>query len=370
MKKNLIDYLSEIPNPRTGNHQLHNLLDILVIAITATICGADTWTEMEEFADAREEWFARILELPNGIPSHDTMNRVFSLLRPEKLEQQLLLWTQEVHHLTAGRLVAIDGKTVRRTQDKSKGQRALHLVQAWSCENQMVLGQRKVSSKTNEITVIPELLEMLMVKGCVVTIDAMGCQREIAEKIISQEADYVLAVKGNQNRLYEDIQLFFESPLNDRGMSYKTVEKDHGRREIRRYWLTSEIDFLETKGDWMGLKGIGMVESERHDGEKVTKERRYYITSLPSDVKTFAQAVRRHWSIENEHHWVLDMAFREDEQRTRMGYSAENAALLRRFCLLLLKQEKTLKRGIKTKRLKASWSDQYLLKILSLAFKS
>ena len=367
-----IERFSVLPDPRTGNRKEHKLVDIIAIAIIATLCGEDTWVDIEEFALAREEWFRQFLELPKGIPSHDTFGRVFSLLSSDAFEQAFLSWTQEVYRLTEGTILAIDGKTVRRSHDKTNGRKALHLVSVWASENGMVLAQRKVDEKSNEITAIPKLLDELLVKGCTVTIDAMGCQKEIVEKIREQQADYVIAVKGNQKTLHDDIRTFFQdardNAFRDIPHTYaKTVEKGHGRVEIRRYWLSPASSALLPDHGWRDVNGVGMVESERHLDGKVTVEQRYYITSFSDHAGEFARAVRAHWGIENGLHWVLDMTFREDEHRIRKNHAAENAAILRRLALNLLKQEQTLKKSIRLKRKHCSWNNDYLFQVLSLA---
>jgi len=305
---------SQLPDPRTGNRKEHPLFDTIVIAILAFISGADHWTEVELFGREKEEWLRTFLELPHGIPSHDTFARVFALLCPEAFESAFLTWVREIHELAQGSIVAIDGKTVRRSHDKAKGNKAIHMVSAWSSEHGVVLGSRKVDDKSNEIKAIPELLALLLLKGCTVTIDAMGCQKEIAAQIRKQEADYVIAVKGNQPSLHEDISLFFADVKTSRFKDtphtyYKTVEKGHGRIDIRRYWLSPASEALRPGQEWTDLNGVGMVESERHIGKTMTIERRYYITSHREQVAVFARAVREHWSIENGQHWVLDVAF-------------------------------------------------------------
>lgn len=360
---------SSLPDPRTGNRKGHNLFDTVVIAILAFISGADHWTEVEMFGEEKEEWLRTFLELPFGIPSHDTFGRVFSLLSPEAFEQAFLTWVQDIYELTQGTIVAIDGKTVRRSHDKANNRKAIHMVSAWSSQHGVVLASRKVDEKTNEIKAIPELVDSLLLKGCTVTIDAMGCQKEIVQHIRKQEADYVIAIKGNQQALNDDVKLFFrdvKTPLfKDTDHDYyKTVEKGHGRIEIRRHWLSPASEALRPGHDWQDLCSVGMVESERHVNGTVSIERRYYMTSLESQVVPFAQAVREHWGIENSQHWVLDIAFREDEQRIRIDNAAENAAILRRMALNLLKQEKTIKLGIKSKRKLCGWNNEYLLKVL------
>lgn len=366
----IVEHFKNIEDPRIDRGKLHNLMDIIAIAICAVICGADTWEDIELFGEAKHEWLKQFLELPNGIPSHDTFGRVFSIISPVEFQRSFLNWIKAISESIEREVVAIDGKTSRRSYDRGKGKGAIHMVSAWATANRVVLGQVKTEDKSNEITAIPELLDILALKGCIVTIDAMGCQKTISAGIIEKEADYVLALKGNQGTLHEDIKLFFEDAKETgfkgiRHDFHETIDGDHGRIETRRYYTISDIEWLEGKADWKGLKSIGMVESEREIGEKVTKEIRYYISSLPGNAKQFGDAVRRHWGIENSLHWVLDVAFREDECRIRKGYAAENFAVLRHIALNLVRQEKSIKRGVKGKRLKAGWDNDYLGKILS-----
>lgn len=367
----VFEAFSVLPDPRTGNRRVHMLFDTIVIAMLAFICGADHWTEVELFAEEREEWLRTFLPLPDGIPSHDTFGRIFSLLSPEAFEQAFQTWVNDICTLTQGGVVALDGKTVRHSYDKLHDLKPIHLVTAWSSENGLVLAQRKVNEKSNEITAIPELLKTLRLKGCTVTIDAMGCQKEIVHQIREQEADYVIALKGNQPSLQEDVELFFadvKTPLfSDVPYSYfKTVDKGHGRVEVRRHWLCPASAALRPGHEWRDLLSVGMVEAERHMNGTMSLERRYYVSSLdPNLAATFAQTVRQHWGIENGQHWVLDMAFREDEQRIRLENAAENAAILRRMALNLLKQEKTVKLGVASKRKKCGWNPDYLLTVLA-----
>jgi predicted transposase YbfD/YdcC len=348
------------------------LLDIVVLALCGVVCGADSWVEIAEFGRAKLEWFQQFLHLPNGIPSHDTFGRVFARLDPEQLQECLLAWAAALREASGGKLVALDGKALRRSHDEASGKSALHLVSAWATENHLILGQQKVSGHSNEITALPELLGMLALEGCTVTIDAMGTQKEIAGRVKERGAEYVLALKGNQRRLYEEVQESFtlaeregfQGTAHDR---HETVNGGHGRIERRRYWTIwdpEHIAYLDPGGEWAGLRSIGMVEAERRVGEKVSVERRYYLSSLAGQAQEFAAAVRGHWGIENGLHWVLDVAFREDECRVRMGNAPENLALLRRIALTLLHQERTAKVGVKAKRLKAAWSEDYLLTVL------
>lgn len=375
MTNEWIDHFSIVLDPRTGNRKEHKLVDIIVLAVTATICGADGWVEIERFGHLRQEWFARFLELPHGIPSHDTFGRVFSLLSPQAFERAFGSWTQQMHQLSQGTIVAIDGKTSRRSHDRLHEQNPLHLVSAWASENGVVLAQRSIDDKSNEITAIPKLLDDLMLKGCIVTIDAMGCQKDIVDRIREQEADYVIGLKGNQPQLQDDVRVFFDdarqTQFRDIPHEYsKTVEKGHGRLEIRRYWLCPAATSIPQDHAWRDLNGIGMVEAERHVRDQVTTERRYYMCSFDTNVHEFARAVRGHWGIENGLHWVLDMAFREDQLRIRLNHAAENAAVLRHIALNLLKQETSAKCGVAAKRKMCGWDNDYLVKVLSLAVKN
>ncbi|MBI3652861.1 MAG: ISAs1 family transposase [Acidobacteria bacterium] len=366
----LLDCFATVTDPRIERTKRHQLIDILVIAICATICGADSWEDLELFGNAKREWFHSFLELENGIPSHDTFRRVFARLDTRQFQQAFLQWVGSVAQLTKAEVIAIDGKQLRRSHDRPAGKGAIHMVSAWAQENRLVLGQVKVDDKSNEITAIPELLAMLEIAGCIVTLDAMGCQTQIAEQIIEKETDYVLAVKKNQPYLYEDLEQYFDWALKDRFKEtsftkHQTVDGEHGRIEVRRYYASDDIAWLRNKEGWRGLQSIAMVESERTmSGKETTVERRYYISSLAADAKEIGRTIRGPWSIENSLLWVLDIAFREDESRIRKGNGAENMATLRHLALNLLKQEKSLKAGIKSKRLKAGWDETYLLKVL------
>ena len=367
----LSEHFSTLSDPREADLVEHKLLDIITIAVCGVICGADSWVEVEVFGKARQNWLQGFLELPNGIPSHDTFGRVFSRLSAPQLQRCFASWIEGVFTVTAGQVIAVDGKTLRRSYDRRSGKAAIHMVSAWAQANRLVLGQVKTEAKSNEITAIPELLKLLEVKGCIVTIDAMGCQRAIAAQIIERGGDYVLALKGNQGGLYDDVQQFFDYAHARQFASlahryHETLDADHGRVEIRRYWTVDELGWLADKAKWKGLNLIGMVEAERHVGEQVSVERRYYIASIGNEAVRFAHAVRGHWGIENQLHWSLDVAFNEDACRVRQGEAAENFAVLRHIALSLLRQEKTAKVGIKAKRLKAALNPNYLNKVLNV----
>jgi predicted transposase YbfD/YdcC len=367
----ITEHFSELEDPRRYNRR-HLLHDIIVIAICAAICGADDWVAVADFGRAKQSWFEEFLELPHGIPSHDTFGDVFKLLDPEQFRRFFIQWVQAVNETTGGQVVPIDGKKLRRSHDKTLGKNAIHMVSAWASENHVVLGQIKVDDKSNEITAIPQLLDLLEISGCIVTIDAMGCQKEIARKIVKEkDADYVLALKGNQGGLFEDVKSLFERArkIGFANCKYhRTEEKGHGRLEVRECWTLSDPEYLasiRSLADWSDLQTIIMVKSERLVNDKRSEESRYYIASLSGDAEQASRAVRGHWGIENKVHWVLDIAFREDECRIRKGNGAQNFAVLRHIALNLLKQEKTAKCGIKNKRLKAGWDESYLLRVLS-----
>jgi predicted transposase YbfD/YdcC len=364
----LLEHFASVPDPRIERHRWHKLSDILVIAVCAVLCGAESYPAIEDFGHEREEWLRQFLELPAGIPSHDTFNRVLRVLDPAEFQSCFLRWMQAVAEVTAGEVVAIDGKALRRSFQKGTAKRAIHMVSAWATENGVVLGQRKVETKSNEITAIPALLDLLAVKGCIVTIDAMGCQRAIAQESVEQEADYVLALKGNQPTLEQAVRRFFLSgPTAEAHRTasdfVEQTEQGHGRVETRGAWISADLDTELQAAAWPGLRSIGMIEATRTVAGKTSLDHRFYLTSLPPDAEQFAQAVRQHWGIENQLHWSLDVTFREDQSRLRMGHGAENFAVLRHIALNLLRQEPSAK-SLPRKRLACALTPAYLLKVL------
>ena len=361
-------HFSELTEPRRGR-VIYPLVNIVAIAVCAVIAGADDFVSIAAWARHKRDWLARFLDLDSGIPSHDRFNAVLAAIRPAEFEKCLLNWITALHEITAGQVVAIDGKTLRRSFDKGTGKSAIQMVGAWATANHVSLGQVVTDAKSNEITAIPRLLEMLEISGALVTIDAMGCQTEIAGAIVAGGADYVLAVKGNQPTLHAAIEEFFLEHVEDgfakvAAGEHESSEKGHGRKETRTYLICDAPEALVDRGRWAGLKRIGVAIGEGTRGGKPCGDVRYYITSRDLDAKGFAAAVRGHWSIENSCHWSLDVTFGEDQSRLRRGHADANFGALRRTALSLLKNNKSEKIGLKGKRLIAATSDAYLEQVL------
>lgn len=368
----LLYHFADLDDPRTDHTKRHGLLDIIALTVCAVVSGADAWTEVETYGLQKQPWLETFLALPNGIPSHDTLGRVFAALDPAAFQRCFVSWMRAVVDATRGRLVAIDGKALRHSFDTAKGKSALHLVRAWASANHLLLGQCAVDEKSNEITAIPELLKLLDLQGALVTIDAMGCQKKITADIIAAGGDYVLAVKENQPTLCADVEGVFLDGLEDDFAGhdyryYRTVDEGHGRKEVRHYHLLAVPAALaDAHADFVGLKTIGMVFSERQVGEGPAEgETRFYISSLGLQARVFAGAVRGHWRIENQLHWVLDVAFQEDASRVRKGHAPENLGLVRRIALSLLKRAPSKKKvGVACKRKQAGWNDDFLVQVL------
>lgn len=372
----IVECFDDLPDPRIERTRRHNLLDILVIGLCSMLTGGEGFTDMEVFGRAKLEWLKTFLELPNGIPSHDTFSRVFSALDPQHFLDCFVRWVQGLCTALAGDVVAIDGKALRRALNE--GASIPYIVSAWASDHGVVLGQVKVDDKSNEITAIPELLRALHLHGCIVTIDAMGAQKEIAAQLCDQHADYVLALKDNHPTAHEEIEEFFADAVGPCALEpaptvtpgtmdfFQTVEKGHGRIETRRYWQSTDIQWFQDKPLWKNLHSIGMVESLRCLKGKSSIERRYFFSSLPLDAKTFAHAVRQHWGIENPLHWSLDVTFREDQSRARTQYAAQNLATLRRIALNLVKKNPRPKVSQRQKRILAALDTHFLQQLLGL----
>lgn len=363
---NLISIFGSIEDPRSHINQLHNLVDILLVGIISVICGAETWKQMIEFASSKEEFLRKFLELPNGIPSEDTINRVFSSIDSSQFETCFIDWVNSISNLLKGQVIAIDGKTIRGA--KSKGKKSpVHMVSAWANQNNLVLGQVRVNEKSNEITAIPELIDKLFIEGNIITIDAMGTQTDIADKIIENKADYILAVKENQPQLLEGIKDEFRF---SRDIEIDTdVDFGHGRIETRTCSIVSDFQFIEDNNKWNKLQQIIKIESIRefkNSDKQPEKATRYYIASLVDTAANYQKNIRSHWGVENKLHWTLDVAFSEDASRKRKNNAAQNYSILLKIALNLLRNEKTEKQGIAGKRLKAGWNEDYLLKVLNI----
>jgi predicted transposase YbfD/YdcC len=361
----------DIHDPRVEGRCEYRLIEIITIAICAVIAGANAWTEVETFGKSKEAWLKQFLKLENGIPSHDTFGDVFRAINGEEFQRSFMRWIERVFTVTKGQVIAFDGKTERGSQDRTIGKDAIHMVSAWANANGITLGQRKVDDKSNEITAIPELLELLNVAGCIVTIDAMGCQKKIAQKIRDQKADYVLSLKDNQGQLLQDVQDWFAyaDQVHFQEMLYdyhETVNKGHGRIEIRRCWTVADpvaFEYIRHYEGWADLQTIVRVQRERRLADTVEMETAYYISSLPPIARQILSATRRHWAVENNLHWVLDVIFREDDSRIRKANSPQNMAVLRHIALNILKQD-TSKGSLRQKRYRATLDDTFLLKVL------
>lgn len=366
------DHFGDLPDPRRDQGKRHQLLDIISIAICALICGANNWVEVEQYGQSKEDWFQRFLALPHGIPSHDTFGDVLSRLDPDAFRAAFMSWTAGIAERMETEVIAVDGKIVRGSKDGLLGRQAIDMVSAWASKAGLVLAQVKTDDWSNEITAIPTLLDLLVLNGCIVTIDAIGCQTDIAAKILARGGDYVLRVKANQGQLYEDLvdsfagcdEVHFQDVPHD---YHQTVNKGHGRIEIRRCWTLQDQryrDYLRTGKTWPQLRTLVRVQRERRIGDQLDQQTAFYISSGSGTAAQHLDAIRRHWHIENCLHWVLDVAFREDHCRVRKDYGAENFTVLRHLALTLLKREPSVKVGIKAKRLKAGWDNRYLLRIL------
>jgi len=364
----LITHFSPLPDHRIERNKCHALIDIIVLAICAVASGSDGWEAIEDFGKDKLEWLRQYIPLANGVPSHDCIAYVLCRLSPQKFRDCFMNWTQAVTEYTGGEIIAVDGKTAKGSRDRKNQRNPLHMVSAWACENRLVLGQEATDAKSNEITAIPKLLELLALKGCIVTLDAMGCQRVIAEQIIDQGGDYVLGLKGNQGNLHEAVEDFFTTASAHHfiGVAHdftEEVDKDHGRLEVRRYWITDDLRTLPDPQNWQGLRSIGMVERECRQGDTQTFERRYFINSIAAEAKTFAQAVRGHWGVENRLHWRLDVIFGEDTNRIRRGNGPAIMTTLRHLCLNLFDRESS-SLSLAKKRRKAAWNDEYRAKVI------
>ena len=364
----IIENFATLKDPRLERHKLHSLTDIIVLAICAICSGSNGWEAIEDFGKEKEDWLRQYIPLKNGIPSHDCIAYTLRKVSPPGFRECFMRWVNVVKKNTEGEIVAVDGKTARGSRDRKNNRKPLHMVSAWACSNRLVLGQEATDEKSNEITAIPKLLAILELKGCIVTIDAMGCQKLIASQIIEQEADYVLGLKGNQGLLHEEVEDFFDIALAE---NFKAVEhdyteetdKDHGRLEVRRYWITDELASLSTVSEWKGLLSIGMVERECWQGDQHTIEKRFFINSIPADAKKFSQAVRGHWGVENPLHWRLDVILGDDESTIRTGNGPAIMTSMRHLCLNLFEREPS-PLSLAKKRRKAAWNDDCRAKVL------
>jgi predicted transposase YbfD/YdcC len=357
---NIFTHFEKVKDPRLNRKKKHNLSDMFFMTLLAVICGADNWVMIREFCKSKEIWLTKLLGLEHGIPSHDTFGRVFAMIDTKAFSECFTNWMKDISELTKNEIIAIDGKCLRGVKN------GLTIVNAWACTNQCVLAQEVVDSKSNEITAIPKVLEKLDLSGTIVTMDAMGTQRKIAQQIIEQKADYLLALKGNQSSLHDDVALWFKSNTGKLSNRFDNVDCDHGRIENRSVIATSDIDWLKDRHDWVGLKTIVAITSTREikSSGDISQETRYFISSIDANnIERIADAIRSHWSIENKLHWSLDVSFSEDSNRTRVGNGAENLSIVRHTALNILKEDKS-QMGIKTKRMKAGWDEKFMLKLI------
>lgn len=368
-KYSIIEHFESVEDYRIERGKKHKLIDIITIAICGVVSGADTWIDIEIYGLAKKEWLSKFLELSNGIPSHDTFGRVFSRINPEQFQKSFLSWVKGIANIAEGEIIALDGKQSRNSGDNRNGQGILNTISAWAVSNRLVLGQKMVEGKSNEITAIPELIKVLDLAGCIVTIDAMGCQREIVKKIVEKDADYVIAVKKNQPSLYEQVERLFKQAIATGGeglnlSDFSTKEVNGGREEIRNYLIISDVaDRIDSSHKWIKLTSIAMVESVRIVSEKTTVETRYFISSC-NDPNKIPAAIRGHWGIENSLHWVLDVSLREDYSRIRKDNAPANFAVLRHIAVNLINQNKTRKLSVKSKRFLAGLDENFLTEIL------
>ncbi|AFY95793.1 transposase [Chamaesiphon minutus PCC 6605] len=369
-KHSIAEHFDDIEDIRIERGKKHKLIDIITISICAVVCGADGWIDIEMYGIARKKWLEKFLELPNGIPSHDTFARVFSQINPDEFNKSFLSWIKGISKITAGEIIAFDGKQSRNSGDEKNGQGVINTVSAWAASNRLVLGQKKVEGKSNEITALPELIQILDLAGCIVTIDAMGCQREIVKKIVEKDADYVIAVKKNQPTLYKQVKQLFKQAIETQGKdlnlsSFNSREMNRGREEIRNYLMITDVaEQIDPLQKWKKLTSIGMVESVRVVGGKTSVETRYFISSLESDAQKLAEGIRSHWSIENSLHWVLDVAFKEDDSRIRKDNAPANFAILRHIAVNIISENKSRKLSVRSKRFLATLDEEYLTELL------
>jgi predicted transposase YbfD/YdcC len=352
-----------LQDPRTGNAGRHGLLEMLMIALCTVLCGGEDCTDMAEFARTKLEFLRGFLKLEHGAPSHDTFSRLFRLLDPEQFRACFQHFMARFAEAAQG-VVAIDGKVLRRSFDKASGKSALHMVSAWGCEQRLVLGQIATDAKSNEITAVPKLLKLLRLEGSVVTVDALNCQREIAQQVTNQKADYVMALKGNQGTLHDDVRTFLDDPQTEVSISASTVDGDHGRIETRTAMLSSDVSWLQQNHQWPGLAAVGKVIRVRETADTTTTETAYYLLSTPMAPERFGEVVRSHWAIENRLHWCLDVTMNEDQARSRMDHAPQNLAILRHMVLNLVRRE-TSKGSLRKKLRRAAWSDGFLAKVLA-----